>query len=257
MKTPHFIRALSFVLVSGALAFAPFGTQAAAAALDGDHIATKDGDLVVHPINHATLALSWKDLAIYVDPVGGAGRFAKLPPAGLVLLTDIHGDHLSADTLKAMVQAGTKLVAPPAVVAQLPAELRDRVVSLATGQKTNVAGVAVEAMSAYNLTPDRAKYHAKDRGVGYLLTLGGVRVYLSGDTEDIPEMRALKDITVAFLCMNLPYTMTVEQAADAVKAFKPKVVYPYHCRGSDLEQFKKLVGTDVGVEVRIRDWYTP
>ena len=110
------------------------------------------------------------DLTIYVDPVGGAGRFAELPPAGLVLVTDIHGDHLNADTLKAVAQAGTKLVAPPAVAAQLPAELRDRVIPLAMGQKTNVAGVAVEAVPAYNLTPDRAKYHAKGRGVGYLLS---------------------------------------------------------------------------------------
>jgi L-ascorbate metabolism protein UlaG (beta-lactamase superfamily) len=260
MRIPRLIRALSPILVSGALAVAQFGTPAsaaAAAALAGDRIVTADGDLIVHPINHATLALGWKDLTIYVDPIGGVGRFAKLPPAGLVLVTDLHGDHLNADTLKAVVPAGTKLVAPPAVVAQLPAELRDRVIPLAMGQKTNVAGVAVEAVPAYNLTPDRAKYHAKGRGVGYLLSLGGVRVYLSGDTEDIPEMRALKDIAVAFVCMNLPYTMTVEQAADAVRAFQPKVVYPYHCRGSDLEQFKKLVGPDGGVEVRIRDWYQP
>ena len=257
MKTPRLIRVLSPILIYGALAVARFGTpaMAAAPALDGDRIGTGDGNLIVHPINHATLALGWKDLTVYVDPVGGAGRFAKLPPAGLVLVTDIHGDHLNAETLKAVVQAGTKLVAPPAVIAQLPAELRDRVITLAAGQKTNVAGVAVEAVPAYNLTPDRAKYHAKGRGVGYLLTLGGARVYLSGDTEDIPEMRGLKDIAVAFLCMNLPYTMAVEQAADAVRAFKPKVVYPYHCRGSDLEQFKKLVGPDGGVEVRIRDWY--
>ena len=250
MKTPRLIRVLSPILISGALTVAQSGTAAiAAAALDGDRI--------VHPINHATLALGWKHLTVYVDPVGGAGRFAKLPSADLVLLTDIHGDHLNADTLKALVQAGTKLVAPPAVVAQLPADLRDWAIALAAGQKTNVAGVVVEAVPAYNLTPDRAKYHAKGRGVGYLLTLGGARVYLSGDTEDIPEMRSLKDVTVAFVCMNLPYTMTVDQAADAVRAFRPKVVYPYHCRGSDLDHFKKLVGPDGGVEVRVRDWYQP
>ena len=259
MKIPGFIRSLFPILASGVLVVAVLGTpaSAAAAALGGDRIVTGNGDLIVHPINHATLALGWKELTIYVDPVGGAGRFAQLPPAGLVLLTDLHGDHLNADTLKAVLQAGTQLVAPPAVVEQLPAELRDRVTPLASGQQTNVAGLTIEAVPAYNLTPDRAKYHPKGRGVGYLLTMGGTRVYLSGDTEDIPEMRALKDIAVAFVCMNLPYTMTVQQAADAVRAFKPKVVYPYHCRGSDLDQFRKLVGPDGGVEVRIRDWYQP
>jgi L-ascorbate metabolism protein UlaG (beta-lactamase superfamily) len=128
---------------------------------------------------------------------------------------------------------------------------------LTNGQTAPLLGVQIEAVAAYNLTADRAKFHAKGRGNGYVLTLGDKRVYLSGDTEDIPEMRALKNIEVAFLCMNLPYTMTVEQAASAVRAFRPKIVYPYHCRGSDLGQFKKLVGEDSGVEVRIRDWYAP
>ncbi len=107
----------------------------------------------------------------------------------------------------------------------------------------------------YNLTADRLKFHDKGRGNGYVLTLGGKRVYLSGDTEDILEMRALKNIDVAFVCMNLPYTMTVDQAASAVREFKPKIVYPYHYRGSDLEKFKTAVGSDLGVDVRIRDWY--
>ena len=240
-----------------ALALASSALTVASAALDGDKIPTNDGDLTIHPINHATLALEWKGLAIYVDPVGGVGRFAKLPPAGGVLLTDIHGDHLNADTLKAIVQTGTKIIAPPAVVGQLPADLQTHAIKLAVGQKTNVAGASIEAMPAYNLTSERTKFHPKDRGVGYLLTFGGKRIYLSGDTEDIPEMRALKDIAVAFVCMNLPYTMTVEQAAAAVRAFKPQIVYPYHYRGNDLEQFKKLVGQEAGVEVRIRDWYAP
>jgi len=107
----------------------------------------------------------------------------------------------------------------------------------------------------YNLTADRLKYHNKGRGNGYVVTVGGKRIYISGDTEDIPEMRALKNIDVAFVCMNLPYTMTEEQAASAVREFKPKIVYPFHYRGSDVEKFKKLVGEDSGVEVRLRDWY--
>ena len=223
--------------------------------LTGERVPTSDGDLIIHPINHATLALGWKNLTLYVDPVGGAKRFADLPAPGLILLTDIHGDHLNAGTLKVVAGDKTALVAPPAVAEQLPSDLRARTTVLANGENKSVSGVKIEAIPAYNLTPERTKFHAKGRGNGYVVTLGEKRVYLSGDTEGTPEMLALKDIDVAFLCMNLPYTMTVEQAADAVREFKPKVVYPYHCRGSDLEKFKTLVGREAGVEVRIREWY--
>jgi L-ascorbate metabolism protein UlaG (beta-lactamase superfamily) len=224
-------------------------------ALTGDRIATKDGDLIIHPINHATLALGWATLTLYVDPVGGGRPFAALPKPDLILLTDIHGDHLNADTLKAVATDKTQLVAPPAVAAQLPAEFRSRTTILTNGETKSLLGVAIEAVPMYNTTPERAKFHTKGQGNGYVLTFADKRVYLSGDTEDIPELRALMRIDVAFLCMNLPYTMTPEQAASAVREFRPKVVYPYHSRGSDLEKFKKLVGDDVGVEVRLRDWY--
>jgi L-ascorbate metabolism protein UlaG (beta-lactamase superfamily) len=231
--------------------------QAAEKTLTGDRVPTSDGDLIIHPINHATLALGWKDLVIYVDPVGGARRFADLPPPNLILVTDIHGDHFSAETLQAVAGEKAALVVPPAVAEQLPARLRPRAVVLANGQSNQVAGVPVEAIAAYNLTPERTKFHPKGRGNGYVLTLGNRRVYISGDTEGVPEMLALRDITVAFVCMNLPYTMTAAQAAEAVRAFRPKIVYPYHCRGTNLEEFKKLVGEQAGIEVRIRDWYRP
>lgn len=230
---------------------------AAEKTLTGDRVPTADGDLIIHPINHATLALGWKDLILYVDPVGGARRFADLPPPDLILVTDIHGDHFSADTLQAVTREKTALVVSPAVAEQLPAGLRARAVVLANGQSNQVAGVPVEAIAAYNLKPDRTKFHPKGRGNGYVLTLGGARVYISGDTEGVPEMRALRDVTVAFVCMNLPYTMTAAEAAEAVRAFRPKIVYPYHCRGTNLEEFKNLVGDDAGIEVRIRDWYRP
>jgi L-ascorbate metabolism protein UlaG (beta-lactamase superfamily) len=230
---------------------------AAEPSLTGDRVATKDGDLVIHPINHATLALGWKKLTIYVDPVGGAKRFAELPKPDLILLTDIHGDHLNAETLKAVATDKTHLVAPAAVSEQLPADLRSHTVVLANGETKSLLGLTIEAVPMYNTTPERAKYHTKGRGNGYVLTFADKRVYLSGDTEDIPEMRALKNIDVAFVCMNLPYTMTPEQAASAVREFRPKFVYPYHSRGSDVENFKKLVSDDVGVEVRLRDWYKP
>ena len=116
-------------------------------------------------------------------------------------------------------------------------------------------GISIHATPAYNTTPERLKYHPKGVGNGYVLTVGGKRIYISGDTEDIPEMRSLKNIDVAFVCFNLPYTMTEEQAASAVRAFAPKIVYPYHYRGSDLAKFKRLVGQDEGIEVRMGDWY--
>ena len=228
----------------------------AADKLDGDHIATSAGDLIIHPINHATLVLGWKEKTIYVDPVGGGKRFDGLPKPDLILVTDIHGDHLNSETLEA-IAGEAAIIAPSAVAEKLPEKLRKQTTVLANGETKPVAGVTVEAVPMYNLTAERLKYHNKGRGNGYVIALGGKRVYLSGDTEDIPEMRALKNIDVAFVCMNLPYTMTEEQAASAVREFKPKIVYPYHYRGSDVEKFKKLVGEHSGVEVRLRDWYKP
>jgi L-ascorbate metabolism protein UlaG (beta-lactamase superfamily) len=247
--------ALTSVLI---LTFAGSGFPIAsqAAELSGDTVATQKGNLTIHPINHATLALHWSGTTIYVDPVGGAARFKDLPAPGLILLTDIHGDHLNKETLEAVAKPDTKIVAPPAVAEQLPSGLRERTTVLTNGQNAEVQGIPIEAIAAYNTTPQRQQFHAKGRGNGYVMTLGGKRVYISGDTENTPEMGALKSIDVAFLCMNLPYTMTVEQAAEAVRTFKPKIVYPYHSRGSDLEKFMSLVGADAGSEVRLRDWYS-
>jgi len=222
--------------------------------LTGDKLETTRGDLVIHPINHATLALAWNKLIIYVDPVGGAERYAGLPRPNLILITDIHGDHLNVDTLKAIGEQAS-LIAPAAVTAQLPEGLRKRTTVLTNNETTTVGGVFVRAIPAYNLSAERLKFHPEGRGNGYVLTLGDKRVYFSGDTEDITEMRTLKNIEVAFVCMNLPYTMDVNHAASAVREFRPRIVYPYHYRGSELDKFKKLVGDDAGVEVRLRQWY--
>ncbi len=223
--------------------------------LTGDKLGGSEGEVILHPVNHATFVLGWKQLTVYVDPVGGAKRFEGLPKPDIILVTDIHGDHMNAETLTAVMGEKTALVVPSAVAQLLPEGLRSRATVLANGESKTIQAAKIEAVPMYNLTPDRLKYHSKGRGNGYVITLSGKRIYLSGDTEDIPEMRALKNIDVAFVCMNLPYTMTVEQAASAVREFKPKVVYPYHYRGSDTEKFKTLVGTDVGVEVRLHDWY--
>ena len=224
--------------------------------VSGDVIATDNGDLVVQPINHATFAMSWDGQTIYVDPVGGAERFEGLPSPDLILITDVHGDHLDAATLEAVATADTMIVAPAAVVEGLPEGLSSQAQTLANGAEISVLGLNVEAVPMYNTTEDRLMYHENGRGNGYVLTVGGKRLYISGDTEDIPEMRALENIDVAFVCFNLPFTMTEAQAASAVVEFAPAVVYPYHYGESDVNMFAELVAEGGGeIEVRQSAWY--
>jgi L-ascorbate metabolism protein UlaG (beta-lactamase superfamily) len=225
-----------------------------------DKIETNNGELVIQPISHATLALIWNDVTIYVDPTGGAKAFSNLPDPTVILITDIHGDHLHQETLNELDISKATFIVPQAVADKLPSDMDEKVIVLNNGDKKEVNGMSVEALPMYNLPESEEGFHPKGRGNGYVLTMGGKRIYLAGDTEDIPEMRALKNIDVAFVCMNLPYTMEVDQAADAVLAFKPKVVYPYHFRGqgglSDVEKFKSLVNAgDTNIDVRLKDWY--
>jgi len=223
------------------------------AQMPGDHIPTNGDDLVIHPVSHATFVMTWGPHPVYVDPVGGAEAFEGLPRPHVLLVTDIHGDHLNVETLSALATGPARIIAPAAVADGLPDALRERTIVLANGESADFMGMSFEAVPMYNLTEDRLQYHAKGRGNGYVVTMGGTRVYISGDTEDVPEMRALTDIDVAFVCFNLPYTMTEEQAASAVRAFRPGIVYPYHYRGSDVDEFASLVGD--ASEVRIAGWY--
>jgi L-ascorbate metabolism protein UlaG (beta-lactamase superfamily) len=219
-----------------------------------DTIATSGGDLKITPLNHATLLLEWKGKAIYADPAPAA-KYDNLPKADVILVTDIHGDHMSPPTIASLRQAKTTVVVPPAVQPSLPPE---GIVVVKNGETKQVDGISVQAIPMYNLTrgPSEGKlYHDKGRGNGYVLTLGATRVYLSGDTECTPEMKALKNIDVAFVCMNLPYTMPPSEAAECVAAFHPKIVYPYHYRGSNLDEFKSALSDSKGTEIRIRNWY--
>jgi L-ascorbate metabolism protein UlaG (beta-lactamase superfamily) len=225
-----------------------------------DHIETSYGQLTIQPILHGTVVLTWNNKTIYVDPYGGAKAFAGVPAPDLILITDIHGDHLNAETLAAVETANAVLVVPQAVADQLTEPLKGKAVVLENGGVTRQAGISISAIPMYNLPDDADARHTKGRGNGYLLNAGGKTVYFSGDTEDIPEMRNLKDIDVAFVCMNLPFTMDIQQAASAVLAFKPRIVYPYHYRGqgglNDVEGFSKLVHAgDPGIDVRLRNWY--
>lgn len=229
-----------------------------------DRLTTAAGELTITPLNHASLVLRRDKAVVYVDPVGGAARFTGMPTPDLILITDIHGDHLDAATLQAVRGEQTVIVTPEAVRQKLkdsgipPTSLR----VLANGKTMQSAGIGIEAVPMYNLTPERLKFHEKGRGNGYVLDFSGTRIYLSGDSEDIPEMRRLKRIDVAFVCMNLPFTMSAEQAASAVLEMQPKIVYLYHYRGQgengsqDPRKFKALVeARSKSIEVRVRDWY--
>lgn len=220
--------------------------------ISGGVVPTNNGNLVVHALNHATFALSWDNKTLYIDPVGGAPVFDGLPRPDMILVTDIHGDHLDPGTISAL-GGDAPIIAPDAVIDQLGEDLASRAISLGNGDQMQREGIIIQAIPMYNLTEERLQYHAKGRGNGYVLTFGDTRVYISGDTEDIPEMRALEDIDVAFVCFNLPYTMTEAQAASAINEFRPRIVYPYHYRGSDLQLFTSMV--DDGIEVRQAPWY--
>lgn len=217
----------------------------------------------VHPISHATMVLTWDNKVIYVDPVGGAEAFKGQPKANVILVTDIHGDHFNAETLTAVTGENTKIIAPQAVWDKMDENLQTKTEILNNGSSVflkGLKGFIFEAIPMYNLRKEALKFHEKGRGNGYLIHKNNDTVYISGDTEDIPEMRSLKNVDVAFVCMNLPYTMTVESAAGAVNEFKPTQVYPYHYRGTeglhDVAKFKELVNqASPEVEVIQLDWY--
>ena len=225
-----------------------------------DKIPTSSGDIVIHPILHGTLVLEFNGSVIYVDPYGGAEVFRGQKKPNFVLITDIHGDHHNQNTLDALDLSEATIIAPKAVVDKLPKDRSSAIITLGNGEERNLKSFAVQAIPMYNLPETDDSRHPKGRGNGYVLTMADRTLYISGDTEDIPEMRALKNIDVAFVCMNLPYTMSVEQAANAVAEFQPSIVYPYHYRGteglSDVSKFESLVNSETEeTEVRLRNWY--
>ena len=215
----------------------------------------KTSSLRFTAIEHATFVIQAGEVAIFVDPVGEKEAFAAFGVPDVILITHTHRDHLNEALVKALAGEKTAIIVPASVQEKLGIGK-----VLANGESAEAAGVKIEAVAMYNTTPERMKFHPKGKGNGYLLTIAEERVYIAGDTEDIPEMRKLRDIDHAFLCMNLPYTMTVEQAASALLEVKPKKVYPYHFRGkdgkmSDIEKFKTLLDEEPDVKVEVLDWY--
>jgi L-ascorbate metabolism protein UlaG (beta-lactamase superfamily) len=240
------------ILRFAALAVAALLLSANAAnAAEAQVFKTSKGDVKITPIYHAAMLIEAGGKKIYVDPAKPA-VITGMPKADLILITDIHGDHMDQNEITELSASGTEILAPPAVVKTIT-----NAKSISNGESKDWEGWKIEAIPMYNIKrgPSEGKlFHDKGRGNGYVLSYGGKRFYISGDTEAIPEMEALKNIDVAFVCMNLPYTMPPEEAAEAVKKFHPKVVIPYHYGMSDLNVFKKgLEGTKI--EVRTLDWY--
>ncbi len=222
-----------------------------------DAFETEMGELMVYPINHGSVAFTFDGKTIFVDPFGGAEKFADFDAPDIIFITDIHGDHHNPQTLEGLDTENTTFVVPQAVADMMDEAYKKNLVIIANEETKEVMGMNVTGVAMYNLPDNESSRHNKGRGNGYVIDFGGKHVYLSGDTEDVPEMRALENIDIAFVCMNLPYTMDIYQAASAVIAFKPEVMYPYHHRGQDIEKFKAIIDlAEIETEVRLKDWYS-
>jgi L-ascorbate metabolism protein UlaG (beta-lactamase superfamily) len=215
-----------------------------------DVLPTSAGDLAITFLGHGSLLLVFQGKNIYVDVFGEVADYSKLPKANIVFLTHEHSDHLDSKALASIRTEKTVLVDTEACAQQVRGGIVMR-----NGDVQTVAGIPVEAVPAYNLIhkrEDGQPFHPKGAGNGYVLTFGDTRLYIAGDTENIPEMKALQDIAIAFLPMNLPYTMTPEMVAEAAKAFRPRILYPYHYGNTDVSKLVELLKGEKKIEVRIR-----
>jgi L-ascorbate metabolism protein UlaG (beta-lactamase superfamily) len=215
-----------------------------------DTLPTSAGDLQITFLGHGSLLFTFNGKHIYIDPFGEVADYSKLPKADVVLITHEHFDHLDLKAL-AKIQTSQTVV----VLTQLCAKQVKGGIVMRNGDQRTVNGVQVEAAPAYNTVhkrQDGKPFHPQGDGNGYILTFGDQRVYVAGDTENIPEMKGLKNIVCAFLPMNLPYTMTPEMVAEAAKAFRPRILYPYHFGDTDTAKLQQLLGQESGIEIRIR-----
>jgi len=238
---------------AGTIAVLPHGGAA-----DGHTMHFANGAINVIPVAHASLVIETPMGVLYADPVGEPNLYSGLPPADLVLITHHHGDHLNNETLASVMGSDTTLISNKGAQDKMSSGLAARAQVIGNSETTAFGDIGIEAIAAYNSTKDRMKFHPQGRDNGYVLTIGDTRVYLSGDTEDVPEMRALKSIDVALLCMNLPFTMDINAAASAVAEFKPSVVIPYHYRGKDggtQDPIAFAAMLDSAIKVEQGNWY--
>jgi L-ascorbate metabolism protein UlaG (beta-lactamase superfamily) len=240
-----------FLLIIGLFVLGFARISAAPPKFEKDIIPTAKGDLEITFLGHGSLVMAFAGMTVHIDPYGDVADYGSLPKADLVLVTHDHFDHLDPQALKAILKPGTVVVGSKSCAAKLPAGA----IIMANGDKKTVLGLAVEAVAAYNIVnkrPGDGPFHPKGQGNGYVVTFGDKRVYVAGDTENTPEMKALKSIDVAFLPMDLPYTMSPEMVADAARTFRPKVLYPYHMGDTDPSALAGLLGDEKAIEVRIR-----
>ncbi len=221
-----------------------------AGTFETDTIKTSHGDLNITFIGHGTLMFTYNGKVIHIDPWTKLADYSKLPKADLALITHEHQDHLDTGAIAKISKADTRMLVNEKCADKLP-----KATVMKNGDSVSVDGISIEAVPAYNLIHKRENgqaFHPRGSGNGYILTFGDKRVYIAGDTENTPEMKALKNIDVAFLPMNLPYTMSPEMVADAAKAFRPKLLYPYHTGETDLEKLSKLMKDSPDIEVVFR-----
>lgn len=221
--------------------------------LTGDWLTTTNGNVLIRPIRHASFLMRWNGLVIYNDPdTFSPPLYAGLPKGDLILVSHEHGDHFDQPQLNLLTNVGCRIIASQIIRNQMSAQLQALTTVLTNGMTTNLLGLQVEAVPAYN------NNHPRGNGNGYVVTIGGRRIYMAGDTGPTPEMQTLPNIDMAFVPMNLQFTMSSTQAVGVVRAMRPKVVYPYHYSGNpapDMNWFKQQVSNDLGIEVRIRNWY--
>ncbi len=222
---------------------------------------TESGNnITIYPIYHGSLVIEYQNQTLVVDPFGGAQRYEQFEKFDAVLITDIHGDHFNPPTLEGLNLENAQIIAPQAVIEMnKDVTLVSKMKRLDNWGNRDMGKWQISAIPMYNLPDDSSSRHTKGRGNGYILNFEDQTLYISGDTEDIVEMRNLKGVDLAFICMNLPYTMDINQASSAVLEFLPKRVIPYHYRGSEMsnvEAFKDLVTSESdAVEVILMEWY--
>ncbi len=212
-----------------------------------DEFQTPSGKLTIYFIGHASLMFEINNKIIYADPVSKYADFSKFPKADIILITHHHGDHLDIAAINDLTKNETQIILTGASY-----ETLKKGIIMKNGHVKNIDGFEIEAVPAYNVTEGRNIYHPKGRDNGYVITLDDKRIYIAGDTENIPEMSSLKNIDIAFLPMNQPYTMLPEQVAEAANRFNPKILYPYHTGDTDVSKLKPLLAYNKNIEVRIK-----